>query len=221
MFLLIKYKNRIPALNSRLFYRNTVSLSLSLIVVKFYCDNLIIEIYGNVSIKKKKSSVSIKHPVCYSFIFKITHSSFLIKLFSVITMSRKFQNNFPNNLSVYTNCPLLNRFGADSFRGMSSPPENDWHVYIHGAKSDSIVGLNVGELCSRQMLKSRLNPIKFVIGACAILVVRERFPILSGNERKSITRVENRSSNKFIDFSFHDVQINKILIAKQITNNTF
>lgn len=73
---------------------------------------------------------------------------------------------------------------------MSSPPENDWHVYLHGAKSDSIVGLNVGVLCSRQMLKSRLNPIKFVIGACATLVVRERFPILFGNERKSITRIQ-------------------------------
>jgi len=90
---------------------------------------------------------------------------------------------------------------------MSFPPENDWHVYVYGAKSDSIVGLNVGVHCSRQMFKSRLNPIKFVIGACATLIVRKRFPILSGDERKSITR----SSDKFIDFSFHDVWINKIL----------
>lgn len=60
----------------------------------------------------------------------------------------------------------LSRLRADSFRGMS-PPENDWHVYVHGAKSGSIVGPNVGVLCSRQMLKSRLNPIKSVIGARA------------------------------------------------------
>lgn len=81
-------------------------------------------------------------------------------------MSRKFLNNYFKQLvNIYG--LSSSRFRANSFRGMSSPPENDWHVYIRGAKSDSIVGLNVGVLCSRQMLKLRLNPIKFVIGAYA------------------------------------------------------
>lgn len=73
---------------------------------------------------------------------------------------------FRNGAGRKSRVPSSGRHGADSFRGMS-PPENDWHVYIHGAKSDSIVGSNVGVLCSRQMLKPRLNPIKFVIGAGA------------------------------------------------------
>lgn len=51
-------------------------------------------------------------------------------------------------------------------------------------KAISIVGLNISVLCLRQMLKSRLNPIKHVIGACETLVARERFPISSRQWKK-------------------------------------